>query len=500
MAPKAARRQQQPTRASARIRSRDPSEVRSVATPARSSIRELPGVSSGASGAYGSRSRLMEAAALEVGGGSLQSILQRDAGAAGRAAEETQLPERTMGGEAVAAVEEEEEGVVAPQASEPVTAVEHPPEEGPVEEEARVEEMVAEAPRESWLWVKLLAVLFVLFGLLAGLGGPLLTAHLLNPKITSVVYDATEGLRAFSPETLRRMVEETVAAMPPPPSPLPADLVEVNFLSPILGAVVDPHLTSPVMKGNEKWITKIYRRFFLPFPPQPPVAALMSWEEAGDAWCAAPETTTIGHNDGTKGKAQLAVILPFSIYPTSLAVEHIPPSGTLDINSAPRWLELWIQVTDIALRDELEAKIEQQISSEIEYGYDEVGNFKPNPSAFLPHDPTPTGLTKKELREHNKGNKHNPPRDFVRVGKFLYNLEDRQYIQRWDLPIDLEKWVQTNKVIIRVVQNYGREWTCMYRVRLIGSLAQATVTEYVSEEHEAAAAIDRPYWKDAETT
>ena len=274
-------------------------------------------------------------------------------------------------------------------------------------------------------------------------------------------------------EGVGRLAEQMSGFVPPTlPFEVPEDLREVNVLSPALGAVVDPHLTSPVLRGKEKWLNKIYRRWSLPGAPQPPVAALEAWEGMGDAWCTAPQDPQPDHNDGTNCKAQLAVILPVEAYPIALTVEHIPSSATFDIDTAPQWIEFWIQVTDAALRDELEDKIEQLMGPETEYGYD-----APNPSAFLAHDPEPTGLNTKELRKHNLGNHYNPPSDFVRVGKFHYDIEDRRYVQKWEMPIDLENWIKTQKVIIRVVQNYGREWTCLYRVRLSGTIA-APMMEY----------------------
>ena len=325
----------------------------------------------------------------------------------------------------------------------------------------------------------------------------------ITAEATSVVRQETEALRGTFVDVLQRMVKEEIGGIlpPSPPPPTPVESVEesfeFNYLSAMSGARIDPSLTSSTLKGTEGWIKKIYSSVWTPQEPNKPIAALMPWDDAEDAWCAAPakpDKLEPDNNDGTHTRAQLAVVMKHSMYPTSFTIEHVPQTGTVDIATAPRWVELWIHVPDLALRDRLTEHINTVIGTRRLPEYDADGNQKPDPSAFLGRDIRPTAdVAMAEQRKHNLGNDHTPPSDFVRVGKFHYNIEERRFIQIFELPVDLVGWVQTNKVLIRVTQNYGREWTCFYRVRLQGQLAEPA-TVYVDKEAELKSAKARSYW------
>ncbi|KAL9096929.1 MAG: hypothetical protein Q9165_000893 [Trypethelium subeluteriae] len=365
-------------------------------------------------------------------------------------------------------------------------------------------------------WIVCFCVAVLVF-----LVGAMFTTALVNVRFASWVDEASKGLQDLSSDMVKEIVRDevhnlvspSIPSPPPPPPPRPPAFTleedpieavvahfEVNFLSACLGAVVDPYLTSPTQIGDEGWVSQIYRRFFLPSAPNKPIAALMPWEDAGDAWCAAPTVTGLNHNDGTHGKAQLAVIMPYSVYPTSFTVEHIPMTGTLDVHSTPQWLELWAHVPDVGLRDALVAKVDTVMGSQLRSTDEQEDSHEhrplPDPSAFRARDPKPTaGLSLAAQRRLNLGGPWEVPSDFVRIGRFRYDVAARHFVQTFDLPVSLVDWIATNKVLIRVTQTYGREWTCMYRFRLGGQLAEGA-TEYVSEEvREGREAAVHSSWK-----
>lgn len=204
-------------------------------------------------------------------------------------------------------------------------------------------------------------------------------------------------------------------------------LKTVNHWSARLGARVDPHLTSPTQAKSLNWKQKIYSSVVWLPSPHPPIAALETWDEATDCWCAAESSD--------KGKAQLAVLMPYPIYPTKVTVEHIPMGGTLDISSAPKTMELWAQVMDAEKREEVNALREA------------------------------TGIVGGGCSEQSMGP------NYVCLGRWKYNIHGLNHVQTFALDVNLRQaGVTTQKAVVRVTQNWGREWTCLYRIRMHGDL------------------------------
>ncbi|KAI9713439.1 MAG: hypothetical protein M1820_000821 [Bogoriella megaspora] len=258
-------------------------------------------------------------------------------------------------------------------------------------------------------------------------------------------------------------------------------LRDINFLSATSGAVIDPNLTSPTIQWTAPWISKLYRKFWLPHVPHPPVAALVRWEEPSDAWCSAPDVKGMApekirnfRDDHSFAKAQLAVNLPYEMIPYRLIIEHMNPDGSFDIKSAPEWIELWMERNDVETRKTLADEIDLHHGTE--WG---------DPSSGQGMWPTATkwsirrGLANFGLASYESpddlrinGNRWTPPERFVRIGKFHYDIENPNNIQDFKVHMR-DYWMpSTKKVIVRVVSNHGREWTCLYRVKLEGTLAE----------------------------
>ena len=244
-----------------------------------------------------------------------------------------------------------------------------------------------------------------------------------------VVHDVSSMVHRIS--TLEKSVKDLqfVRAQAAPLTTAPR--YQVNYFSTGLGAVIDPHLTSPTMK---KPFTFFQRSAICVLglelrKPLPPVAALEPWEDIGGCWCAPPG----------KGKSQLAVLLPRAIHPTAITIEHIPKGATLDIAAAPREMELWAQIPDEEAREA-------------------VGD-----AAF--------GLLGSENEKQRLENSLD--RTFVRIGKWEYDVHKPNHIQTFAMTVDTEHFnAKVTKVVVRTVSNWGAEhYTCLYRLRMHGTLA-----------------------------
>ncbi|KAF2721579.1 hypothetical protein K431DRAFT_207854, partial [Polychaeton citri CBS 116435] len=205
----------------------------------------------------------------------------------------------------------------------------------------------------------------------------------------------------------------------------------VNYFARGLGAVVDPYLTSPSqLKPQGNILATMYAR--MPWIPSPRSAmvALERWDEAGDCWCAAPSRNV-------PGKAQITVVMPMKIFPEALIVEHAPATGTLDVGSAPRDMEVWAEASSRA-----EARrISTALSGQPGYG-----------SYWECDDKAP------------------PTEKHVCIGSASYDVRNSNWVQRFPLWMDTrELGLLTDKITVRVRANWGSDWTCLYRLRMTGS-------------------------------
>lgn len=232
-------------------------------------------------------------------------------------------------------------------------------------------------------------------------------------------------------------------------------LKTVNHFSAYLGAVVQPYLTSPTKFRSLSFTQRFtkYAREHLAFfiKELAPAAVLFSWEEPGDCWCSAPSE---------KGKAQVGVLMPHRIYPSKFTVEHVPKEGTIDPASAPKWVEVWIEVEDDEQRIAVAQARNQLLdtnfaASSSSSSYVSSSSSSPSPAGDLACSTMPVGP------------------GFVCVGKFIYNVNALNHIQTFDLDVDMQELgVAVKKAVVRVTENWGQEWTCLYRLRMHGKMAE----------------------------
>ena len=242
---------------------------------------------------------------------------------------------------------------------------------------------------------------------------------------------------------------------------------KINWFSPGLGAVVDAFLSSPVATKCVSpyttipglgWSTGLMPRALskylhpgmcaalLPFSGNT-VQALLPWQDVHERYCAPSE----------RGKLQLTVYSPRAIAPTELVVEHLHKEATFAIGNAPKEVELWIHIAD----EETRAKVSDAIGS-----------------MFPEYWQTSSPQANKELHEDQALDG-----SFVPVGRWIYNIYERENTQSFRIPIHLEDYgVKTRVIAIRVNSNWGDVGpTCLYRLKLHGK-DQSGIKEYLEED------------------
>lgn len=185
-----------------------------------------------------------------------------------------------------------------------------------------------------------------------------------------------------------------------------------------------------------------------------PMSIFNPWDSFGQKWCA----------PSRRGKLQAVVLLAYSISPTEILIEHMKKSEMpdLEIGTAPKEVELWIQILDQKVREDVIHAIE----------------------TFHPF------ITTKQASQ--RGKKLDPElaldRTWVPVGRWDYDIHRLQNRQGFLMPFNLAHMgVKTRAVAIRVNSNWGStDSTCLYRVRLYGTYMEAptefTDLELISDE------------------
>lgn len=238
---------------------------------------------------------------------------------------------------------------------------------------------------------------------------------------------------------------------------------KINWLSFDLGARANPYLSSPCARRpflmvKTKWSLR-WQHLKSAFSSQlndlpvgtrrgpstlGPNTALTPWIEFEPRYCA----------PSSRGKLQLAVNTPRPITPTELVIEHFRRDEVPFIGSAPKEVELWIEIADSDLREDLGQRIKDIYPDIFSRTYTQQNRLLDPKMALGP--------------------------EWVPVGRWTYQISARNNVQHFQIPIDLKSLgVVVRNQVIRVNSNWGNvDRTCLVRVGLHGEDPSAP-TEYL---------------------
>ncbi|KTW27154.1 uncharacterized protein T551_03148 [Pneumocystis jirovecii RU7] len=202
------------------------------------------------------------------------------------------------------------------------------------------------------------------------------------------------------------------------------------------GARINPFLTSSTyLQRPTKFIPNLLSKIFWDIGctwGYPPAMAIHHENNVGMCW-AFP---------GSIG--QISIRLSETIFLTDVTIEHVDSKIAHDVSTAPRDIELWVQVDDLHMREKM---IQQSLSS-----IKQSENIIP-PSKF-----------------------------YVLAATMTYNVFSTYPIQTFPIPVGIRQLnIPIENVIFRIINNWGNnKFTCLYRVRVHGtSLShQKTRPEY----------------------
>ncbi|KIW81950.1 hypothetical protein Z517_04976 [Fonsecaea pedrosoi CBS 271.37] len=215
------------------------------------------------------------------------------------------------------------------------------------------------------------------------------------------------------------------------PGNVPSPIIrKVNYFAPSNGAMIDLKLTSPTMQKPRPFLHRLLLRILLSahYVTKPPLEALTPWHDVGDCWCAAAvEGSDPGPEDDLM---RLGVTVTEMIYPTEVLLENYPSTGSLLPGSTPKTIELW---ADFEHLDSLEWE-------------------KLNIRSMQGVTGSPLGPT------------------YALIGKMEYDVSNEaSYTQAFPLDVNQGSLAYpAQNFVVRVTENYGAEFACLYRVRLHG--------------------------------
>ncbi|KAK3715010.1 hypothetical protein LTR37_007500 [Vermiconidia calcicola] len=200
-------------------------------------------------------------------------------------------------------------------------------------------------------------------------------------------------------------------------------LHEVNWFSVGMGSRINPLHTSPTAARPQNWIAYIYNLMNPRYiPPNSPLTALTTWDEAADCWCA---------NLSATRSAQVAVQINKKIYPITLVVEHVPAKGTIDIQAAPKDIEIW---ADVGNKTEVERFQKVLDANKVWLNCGEA-----------------------------------PAESFLCVHTGVYDIHKPNHVQSFTIALgETEIGLATDRMVVRASSNWGAEHTCFYRLRMTG--------------------------------
>lgn len=225
----------------------------------------------------------------------------------------------------------------------------------------------------------------------------------------------TSHIHAHKTTTVTEIIKETSII-----APRPSIQERRNFFNMEVGATIDPRLTS-ITRAPINLLYSVLAPLSGKWFPGPMVnqadTALRPWTETGQSWCAAS-------SDLGQGQLQLGIALPYIVRPLAVTLEHQLEHLSFDPTNSARHVELWVESHE----DSTGANVNNDCG------------------------PTPEGMDE----------------FWFCVAKMEFSrFNGEEKSQRIEFR---NEHVFTNHFAFRVMDNWGSDHTCLYRVQMHGEM------------------------------
>lgn len=198
---------------------------------------------------------------------------------------------------------------------------------------------------------------------------------------------------------------------------------KINYFSPKHGALVEPRLTSPTLLSPLSFGRRVLLRLVgsTYYQTQHAETALSAWQDVGDCWCSSSALTA-------QDTMRLGVRTARLIYPTEIVLENYPVAGSRAPGATPKRIEIWADFEHLDSRAWMALDIRSM-----------QGNSPIGPSWGM-------------------------------IGQMEYDAsKEAAHVQAFRLDVNGHSNIYSAQTfVVRIVSNYGSDFTCLYRVRMHG--------------------------------